>query len=72
MANYFFPGLHLLPTDYALVGMGALVSGTTLGPITATLIIFELSNSHEIIVPAMVSCIASFHGGQIPLWLFHL
>ena len=40
--------------------MGALVSGTTLGPITATLIIFELSNSHEIIVPAMVSCIASF------------
>ena len=59
-ANYFFPGLHLRPTDYALVGMGALVSGTTLGPITATVLIFELSNSHEIIVPAMVSCIASF------------
>jgi chloride channel protein, CIC family len=57
-ANYF--GLHLHPTDYALVGMGALVSGTTLGPITATVLIFELSNSHEIIVPAMVSCIASF------------
>ena len=60
MANHFFPGLHLIPTDYALVGMGALVSGTTLGPITATLIIFELSNSHAVIVPAMVSCIASF------------
>jgi len=42
------------------VGMGALVSGTTLGPITATLIIFELSNSHLVIVPAMVSCITSF------------
>ena len=40
--------------------MGALVSGTTLGPITATLIIFELSNSHGVIVPAMVGCIASF------------
>ena len=59
-ANQVFPALNLLPSDYALVGMGALVSGTTLGPITATLIIFELSNSHEIIVPAMVSCIASF------------
>jgi CIC family chloride channel protein len=59
-ANQVFPGLQLVPTDYALVGMGALVSGTTLGPITATLIIFELSNSHAIIVPAMVSCIASF------------
>jgi CIC family chloride channel protein len=60
VTNHFFPHLQLVPTDYALVGMGALVSGTTLGPITATLIIFELSNSHEIIVPAMVSCIASF------------
>jgi CIC family chloride channel protein len=60
VGNHFFPNLHLVPTDYALVGMGALVSGTTLGPITATLIIFELSNSHGIIVPAMVSCIASF------------
>lgn len=59
-ANQVFPGLSLLPSDYALVGMGALVSGTTLGPITATVIIFELSNNHEIIVPAMVSCIASF------------
>jgi CIC family chloride channel protein len=60
VANHFFPGLNLVPTDYALVGMGAMVSGTTWGPITATLIIFELSNSHGIIVPAMVSCIASF------------
>ena len=40
--------------------MGALVSGTTLGPITATLIIFELSDSHAVIVPAMMACIASF------------
>jgi len=60
VANHFFPGLHLIPTDYALVGMGAVVAGTTLGPITATLIIFELSNSHAVIVPAMVSCITSF------------
>jgi CIC family chloride channel protein len=58
--NHFFPGLALTPTDYALVGMGALVSGTTLGPITATVIIFELSNSHQVIVPAMMSSIASF------------
>jgi CIC family chloride channel protein len=58
--NHFFPSLALTPTDYALVGMGALVSGTTLGPITATVIIFELSNSHQVIVPAMMSSIASF------------
>ncbi|MEJ2670768.1 MAG: chloride channel protein [Deltaproteobacteria bacterium] len=60
VANQVFPGLHLVSTDFALVGMGAMVSGTTLGPITATLLIFEMSNSHAVIVPAMVSCIASF------------
>jgi len=60
VTNHYFPGLHLQPTDYALVGMGALVSGTTLGPITATVIIFELSNNNAIIVPGMVSCITSF------------
>ncbi len=58
--NQIFPGMNLISTDYALVGMGALLSGTTLGPITAIMIIFELSNSHEITAPAMVACIASF------------
>jgi CIC family chloride channel protein len=57
--NHVFPGMKLLPSDYALVGMGAVASGTTLGPITATMIIFELSNNHQTIVPAMLSCIAS-------------
>ncbi len=59
-ANYVFPGLNLTPSDYALVGMGAMVSGVIKGPITATVILFELSDSHQVIVPAMLSCIASF------------
>ncbi len=42
---------------YSLVGMGALVPGTTHAPITATLIIFELTNDYHIIPPLMVSCI---------------
>jgi len=42
---------------YALVGMGALVAGTTHAPITAILIIFELTNDYHIIPPLMVSCI---------------
>ncbi|MFP3867878.1 MAG: chloride channel protein [Desulfobacteraceae bacterium] len=58
-ADYLLPGVTLYPADYALVGMGALVSGTTLGPITAILTIFELTNTYRIIVPLMVSCIAS-------------
>lgn len=53
------PQLPLHGTDYVLVGMGAVVSGTTLAPITAILTIFELTNTYRIIVPAMVACISS-------------
>jgi chloride channel protein, CIC family len=58
--NSLWPYLHLRPTDYALVGMGALVSGTTLGPITAIMTLFELTNTERIIVPLMAGCITAF------------
>ena len=44
---------------YALVGMGAIVAGTTHAPITAILIIFELTGDYGIILPLMLSCIMS-------------
>ena len=44
---------------YALVGMGAMVSGTLHAPITAILIIFELTSDYQIILPLMVACILS-------------
>ena len=58
-AKMLFPQLTLDPTAYVLVGMGAVVSGTTLAPITAIMTIFELTNAYHIIVPAMVACITS-------------
>jgi CIC family chloride channel protein len=58
-ANLLIPGLQLAPSDYALIGMGAMVSGTTFGPITAMLIILESANNHRVIMPLMVSCMAS-------------
>jgi CIC family chloride channel protein len=42
---------------YALVGMGAVVAAGTHAPITAILIIFELTGDYEIILPLMISCI---------------
>ncbi len=44
---------------YALVGMGAMVAGTTHAPISAILIIFELTNDYRVIAPLMLSCIMS-------------
>jgi CIC family chloride channel protein len=52
-----FPYWTAAPGAYALVGMGALVSGVTHAPITAILIIFELTNDYRIIPPLMFACV---------------
>ncbi len=44
---------------YALVGMGAVVAAGTHAPITAILIIFELTGDYNIILPLMISCITA-------------
>lgn len=45
------------PGAYALVGMGAVVGATTHAPITAIVIIFELTADYKIMLPLMISCI---------------
>ena len=44
---------------YALIGMGAMVAGTTLAPITAIFTIFELTYNFDIILPLMTCCITA-------------
>ncbi len=44
---------------YALVGMGAVVAATTQAPITAIIIIFELTQNYRVIAPLMFTCIIS-------------
>lgn len=56
-ANLLYPDITADPGAYAMVGMGAVVAGTTHAPISAILIIFELTNDYRIIAPLMVSCI---------------
>jgi CIC family chloride channel protein len=57
LAQLFWPDTPLSPAHYALVGMGAVVAGTTLAPITAILTIFELTYNYEIVLPLMTACI---------------
>ncbi len=54
-----FPEVTATPGAYALVAMGGLVAGTTRAPITAIIIVFELTNDYSIILPLMVTCIIS-------------
>ena len=58
-AHILFPSLTATSGAYSLVGMGAVVAATTHGPITAILILFEMSGNYRIILPLMLSCIIS-------------
>lgn len=56
-----FPDSISSPGAFSLVGMGAVVAAATHAPITAIVIIFELTDDYKIILPLMLSCIiASF------------
>ncbi len=57
--NLFFPEAVGSPGAYALVTMGAMVAATTHAPITAIIMIFELTQSIEIIPPLMAACVIS-------------
>ncbi|MFH2009142.1 MAG: chloride channel protein, partial [bacterium] len=57
LAQLLLPWSMASPGAYAVVGMGAMVAATTHAPITAILIIFELTGDYRVILPLMVSCI---------------
>ena len=57
--NGIFPAITAAPGAYALVAMGAVVAGTTHAPITAIIIIFEMTATYKIILPLMFACIIS-------------
>lgn len=59
IAGAIFPGHVGTSAAYGLIGMGAMVAGTTLAPITALFTIFELTYNFDIILPLMTSCITS-------------
>jgi len=65
-AHRLFPGVTASPGAYSIVGMGAVVSGTTHGPLSAILILFEMTGDYKIILPLMIACIiSSLFAGQL-------
>jgi len=53
------PSIVQHPGSYAVVGMAALVAGTTHAPISAILIIFEMTTDYALILPLMLACVIS-------------
>ena len=53
--NILLPGIAAPHQAYALVGMGAVVAGATHAPVTAIIILFELTGDYEIVMPLMIA-----------------
>jgi len=59
IVNYLFPTVSAPPGAYALVGMAAVVAGTTHASLTALIMVFEMTNNYKIILPLMLTIIVA-------------
>ncbi len=54
------PTITAEPNAYALVGMGAMLAATTLAPLMAILIVFEITLDYDIVLPLMLACVTAY------------
>jgi CIC family chloride channel protein len=59
LAAALFPGLGLTPAAFAMVGMAAVLAGSVHAPLTAVILLFEMTNDYRIILPLMFAVAVS-------------
>lgn len=57
VAHDLWPTVAVFPEAYAIVGMSAVFAAATRAPITAVLIIFEMSNDYKLILPLLLASV---------------
>lgn len=65
LANDFWPGATAPSGAYAMVGMAAVFAGSARAPITAILIMFEMTREYSIILPLMTTVVIATVASQI-------
>lgn len=58
-ARAALPALDIAPPAFAMVGMAAVLAGAVRAPLTAILLLFEMTNDYRIILPLMFAVIIS-------------
>lgn len=56
-AQGVFPGLSIAPPAYAMVGMAAVLAAAVHAPLTAILLLFEMTHDYRIILPLMAAVV---------------
>ncbi len=59
VAHTLWPTVAVNPGAYAIVGMAAVFAAAARAPITAILIVFEMSNDYKLILPLMLATVIS-------------
>jgi CIC family chloride channel protein len=59
IAQLIFPGIPASSGAYAMVGMAAVFAGAARAPITAIIILFEMTRDYHIILPLMAATVVS-------------
>lgn len=65
VVNGAFPGVTESAGAYGLIGMGAALGGATGAPITAVVILFELTGEYSIILPLMAAVVMAAGTGHL-------
>src|SRR5512140_49697 len=55
LGEFLFPGMEIAPGAFAMVGMAAVLAGAVHAPLTAILLLFEMTRYYRIILPLMFS-----------------
>jgi len=66
LVHAWFPSLTASPGAYAIVGMGAVFAAGSRAPFTSVLILFELTDTYEIILPLMIAVVIATY---VAAWL---
>lgn len=59
IVQQLFPGLAIAPPAFAMVGMAAVLAGAVHAPLTAIILLFEMTNEYRIILPLMFAVTVS-------------
>ena len=59
-AGALWPGAVSAPFAYGIVGMGAFLAGAAQAPLMAILMIFEMTLSHQVMLPLMAASVISY------------
>lgn len=59
IVHKIIPGTIIPPGAFALVGMASVFAGTSQAPMSAILLLFEMTGNYKILPPLMITCVLS-------------